>query len=226
MTAEAASQIRDVINRLQTHIPDLPSLLALVAAPLECLNLLPPQYRAHNTSPIPVEALDATRHLPPLQRAILEHVIPNWHPILLEQNLTSLVDQYFVPDAFSYSRSSAGQVVLHAYSTLLSLPLTPYSLDILARLSKAYPLDRLHSAIFTTISPQSEMAWEDTVRNVLSVPSKVANALAGKNDTPPELEQGTYYANVCSRTEVLVHTLAENGRKGSSNSSDFHDEAA
>lgn len=215
MAAEAASQIREVINRLQTPIADLPTLLALVAAPLECLNLLPPQYRSYNTSPIPADALHATRHLPPLQRAILEHVIPHWHPILSEQKMTPLIDQYFVPDAFSYSNSSAGQVVLHAYSTLLSLPFTPYSLDVLARLSKAYPIDRLHSAIFTTKSPQSEMAWEDVVKNVVSVPPKVANGLAGKNTTPPELEQGSYYANVCSRTEVLVHTLATNNRKGS-----------
>lgn len=210
------SQIREVINRLQAPSPDLPSLLALVAAPLDCLNLLPPHFRSYNSSPISSETLNTTRHLPPLQRAILEHVIPNWHPVLLEKGLAPLVDQYFVPDAFSYSTSSAGQVVLHAYSTLLSLPFTPYSLDVLARLSKAYPVDRLHSAIFSTISPQSDLAWEDTVKNVLSVPPKVANALAGKSDVPPELEQGKYYANVCVRSEVLVYTLTKNRRRGSS----------
>lgn len=214
-TGEPASRMRVVINQLQAPIPDLQSLLSLLAAPLDCLNLLPPQYRSYNTSPLPVEAFRATRHLPSLQRAILEHVLPSWHPTLSEKKLMPLVDQYFVPDSFSYSTPSAGQVVLHAYSTILALPFTPYSLDILARLSKAYPMDRLYSAIFSTISPQTEMAWEDTVKNVLSVPPKVANALAGKSSMPEELEQGVYYSNVCIRSEILIHTLSQKGGKGS-----------
>ncbi|KAG5644996.1 hypothetical protein DXG03_007273 [Asterophora parasitica] len=91
------------------------------------------------------------------------------------------------------------------------VPLTPYAIHLLTRLSSEYPVDRLHSALFSshTDHPSARMlAWEDCIRSVMMIPGKVSNAIAGKGDVPPQLEHGTYYNNVCIRTEFLVLTLA------------------
>ncbi|KAI0318340.1 telomere length regulation protein-domain-containing protein [Amylostereum chailletii] len=205
------SQVRNVISRLQSPVPDLSTLLGLLAGPLDALSLLPPIYRKYNTDPLLHASINIPRHLPALQRALLEHVAPTWGSTLVNENLMPLVQQYFVPDAFSYAHPVAGQVSLYAYSVILSLPLRDYSVNLLARLTTAYPIDRLHTAIFgnknSTVG-QTTIAWEDAVRYVISVPVKVANALAG-HAVPAELEQGAYFRNLCMRCEVLLASLAE-----------------
>ncbi|KAI9446831.1 hypothetical protein H4582DRAFT_1908693 [Lactarius indigo] len=189
-------QIRDIVNRLKAPITDLPTLLALISGPLDSIGLLPPHYRQYNTAPLPV-AVNISRHVPPIQRALLEHVIPTWELVLSQEKLTSLVEQWFIPDAFSYAKPAAGEVAVHAYASILSLPLTSYSTNLLARLTKAYPLDRLHSR------------WEDVVKSILSVPARVANALEGKGGCPKELEQGPYFSHICLRSEALFWELSQ-----------------
>ncbi|KAH9038997.1 telomere length regulation protein-domain-containing protein [Lactarius pseudohatsudake] len=206
-------QIRDVVNRLKAPIPDLPTLLALISGPLDSIGLLPPHYRQYNTAPLPV-AVNITRHVPPIQRALLEHVIPTWEIVLSQEKLTSLVEQWFIPDAFSYAKPAAGEVAIHAYAAILSLPLTSYSMNVLARLMKAYPLDRLHSRVFSlgdahSSSSQSIFEWEDVVKSILSVPARVANALEGKGECPKELEQGPYYSHISLRSEALFWKLSQ-----------------
>ncbi len=211
-------QIRDVVNRLRAHIPDLPTLLALVSGPLDCIGLLPPHYKRYNTAPLPV-ALNISRHLPSIQRALLEHIIPDWELVLSQEKLMPLVEQWFVPDAFSCTKPAAGEVALHAYASILCLPLTPYSMNLLARLTKAYPLDHLHSNVLFPgdihlSSPKSVFGWEDVVKNILSVPAKVANALEGKGQCPKELEQGPYFSHLCHRTETLIWKLSQEQANG------------
>ncbi|KAI9456255.1 telomere length regulation protein-domain-containing protein [Lactarius psammicola] len=200
-------QIRDVVNRLKAPIPDLPTLLALVSGPLDSISLLPPHYRQYNTAPLPV-VVNISRHVPPIQRALLEHVIPTWELILSQEKLTSLVEQWFIPDAFSYAKPAAGEVAVHAYASILSLPFTPYSMNLLARLTKAYPLDRLHSRIFSLgdarpPSSQSMFEWEDVVKSILSIPAR------GKGDCPKELEQGPYFSHISLRSEALFWKLSQ-----------------
>jgi telomere length regulation protein len=130
-----------------------------------------------------------------------------------------LVEQWFIPDTFSYASPAAGEVTVHAYSSILSLPFTPYSMNLLARLTKAYPLDRLHTSVFSHpnkgSSPQrTVLAWEDVVKSILSVPAKVANALEGKGESPNELEQGPYFANLCIRCEALLWKLSRERTEG------------
>ncbi|KAH9001642.1 hypothetical protein EDB92DRAFT_1827974 [Lactarius akahatsu] len=206
-------QIRDVVNKLKAPIPDLPTLLALISGPLDSIGLLPPHYGQYNTAPLPV-AVNISRHVPPIQRALLEHVIPTWEIVLSQEKLTSLVEQWFIPDAFSYAKPAAGEVAVHAYAAILSLPLTSYSMNLLARLTKAYPLDRLHSRVFSLRdahpSPsQSIFEWEDVVKSILSVPARVANALEGKGECPKELEQGPYYSQISLRSEALFWKLSQ-----------------
>ncbi|KAH9174221.1 telomere length regulation protein-domain-containing protein [Lactarius sanguifluus] len=206
-------QIRDVVNRLKAPISDLPTLLALISGPLDSIGVLPPHYRQYNTAPLPA-AVNISRHVPPIQRALLEHVIPTWEIVLSQEKLTSLVEQWFIPDAFSYAKPAAGEVAVHAYAAILSLPLTPYSMNLLARLTKAYPLDRLHSRVFSLgdahpSSSQSIFEWEDVVKSILSVPARVANALEGKGECPKELEQGPYYSHISLRSEALFWKLSQ-----------------
>jgi telomere length regulation protein len=218
---DTGSQVRNAINKLQSPLPDLSTLLVLISSLLDCIGLLPPHYKQYNTAPLHPGAFNSSRHLPPLQRALLEHVIPTWQADLSREKLVPLVEQWFIPDAFSYASAAAGEVTVHAYNSILSLPFTSYSMDLLARLTKAYPLDRLHTTIFTQpnkdSSPQQTiLAWEDVVKSILSVPARVANALEGKGEIPKELEQEPYFANLSVRCEALLWKLSQDRTEGAS----------
>ncbi|OBZ75644.1 hypothetical protein A0H81_04556 [Grifola frondosa] len=210
-TETTLAQIRDLIARLQSPVPDLPTLQQLLAAPLGSIGLLQPRFRKYNVSPL--DGFSIPRHMPPLQRALLEHIIPTWHLVLVQEDSYGLVEQYFCPDAMSFTSPAAGQVAVYAYSTILSLPLRDYSVRLLAKLCKAYPIDVLHSVVFSSHSKgassgKNVVTWEDCVRNVVAVPAKVANATEGKRDIPPELEHGTYFNNVSVRCECLISSLS------------------
>ncbi|KAI0371744.1 telomeric DNA binding protein [Pilatotrama ljubarskyi] len=206
----ALAQIRDVISRLQSPIPDLPTLLSLLAAPLAAIALLPPRFRQYDVSPIPSQAFNVPRHAPLIQRVLLEHVIPVWKPMLLEENAYDLVEQYFCPDAMSFASPAARQLALYAYSAILSSTLTDHSIRLLAKLAKAYPIDVLHSILFSNShgAPfgRHSLSWEDCVRNVIAVPAKVANYMGERRDTPNVLQHGPYFADVSKRTEHLVYS--------------------
>lgn len=215
------NQVRDVINQLQSPVSDLPTLLALISSLLDCIGLLPPHYVPYNTAPLHSAVFNTQRHLPPLQRALLEHVIPAWELDLSREKLMPLVEQWFIPDAFSYASPAAGEVTVHAYRSILSLSFTPYSMDLLARLTKAYPVDRLHTSVFSNLnkdssSRQAILAWEDVVKSILSVPARVANHLEGKGEPPMDLEQGPYFANLCVRCEALLWKLSQERMEGAS----------
>jgi len=211
------SQVRDVITRLQSPIPDLPTLLLLLCSPLRSLNLLPLPFRKYNTDPLPGGIINITRHIPPFQRALLEHVIPTWESTLAEEKKTLLLTQYFCPEP-SFASLAAGDIALLAYSNILSLPLTEYSVSLLVQLSAEYPVDKLYAAIFSshnTDSVQKQLVtWEDCLRNVAAVPAKVANTAGRSTPIPLELEQGKYFDNVSLRCEYLIFTLSTASTQG------------
>ncbi|KAJ7109184.1 telomere length regulation protein-domain-containing protein [Mycena epipterygia] len=207
MTA-SAMQAEEVIKRLQTALSDLSTVLALLCGPLDCIGLLPPQFRRYNSEPLPSGAVNISRHVPALQREILLHIGPTWESALTEKDAAPLLEQYFCPDAFSFATPVAGDVTLLAYSTILSLPLTEYSIRLLVRLSERYPIDRLHSAVFSRESNAKQaLGWEDCVRNIAAVPARVANSLQG-NEIPPQLQHGLYFNAVCKRCECAIASLS------------------
>lgn len=220
MVAESEEGIRDLISQLQAPILNISTLLSLLSSPLLTLNLLPPQYRSFLTaSPLPTSSgFKLSKHIPAIQRAILEHVAPTWEPILVEQKKDLVLTQYFCPDPFVSGTKEAGELTLLAYGTILSSPLTSFSIRLLARLAVGYPIDRLHRAVFVDRASsdleQRTVAWEDCLRNVSSVPAKVANATSGKGQIPAELQQGTYFNNVSKRTEYLIWTLSQKPARG------------
>ena|ERR1700722_8720513 len=207
----ADEALREVIRQLQSPIPELTTLLSLLAAPLDKLHILPPCYRKYNLNPLPDGIISIPKHFPQIHRALLVHVIPTWGSTLAAENAVPLLEQYFCPDIFSFSSPAAGEIALLAYSSILSVRLTQESIQLLARLSKEYPIDRLHFVIFSQTSIPSIKAfatWEDCVRSLVAVPAKVANALEGKFSIPVHLEHATYFNNMSVRCEVLTHSLS------------------
>ncbi|KIY51038.1 hypothetical protein FISHEDRAFT_38201 [Fistulina hepatica ATCC 64428] len=199
----------DIISQLRRQISDVEILTGLLCAPLDCLGLLPPQFAKYNVHPLPKRSVVILRHIPPLQQALLHYVVPTWEPILKERKLDLLVQQYFRPDAFSYTSVQAGSIALLAYSTILSESLNALAIQLLSQLVKEYPLDRLYAAVFSSEDAGSrQLLWEDTVKNVLAIPGKVANALMDKDKIPTALESSEYFTGVCLRCARLVNTIS------------------
>ena len=159
------------------------------------------------------------QHIPALQRALLEHIIPVWESALKDDHNFGLIEQFFYPDSFSFASPVAGEVALSAYSVILSLPLTDYSIHFLVRLVKAYPVDVLREAVFSRPSRAAQsrgaISWEDCVRNVAAIPPKVANALGARGASiPTELEQGTYFSHLSVRCERMIYKMSKKYSRG------------
>ncbi|KAI0340651.1 hypothetical protein BDW22DRAFT_1360072 [Trametopsis cervina] len=205
------AEIQDVISRLQSPVKDLSTLLGLLSSPLAALHLLPPRFHKYNSFPVPQQGISLPKHLPPLQRALLEHVLPAWEPILEEENAYDIALQYFSPDAFSFGQAVAKEIALHAYSTILSSPITRHSVRLLVHLAKSYPIDVLWTVAATgkgSKSSKHTITWEDCVRNVAAVPAKVANALGPTGTIPSSLEYGTYFNTLSRRCHILFNSLS------------------
>ncbi|KIM48937.1 hypothetical protein M413DRAFT_438113 [Hebeloma cylindrosporum] len=206
------AQIQDLLNQLRAQIQDLPTLLSLITAPLDAINLLAPQFRRYNTRPL--EAFNLHKHIPQLQRLILTHVVPVWEEALIAEGANTVLDQYFCPDSFSNAQPAAGEVAILAYSTLMASTsdgLTDYAIRILQRLVVEYPVDRLYSAVYSSSQKDKlvrGVIWEDCVKNICMVPGKVANARGTAGDVPPMLENGMYFNNLSIRCEVLIFSLS------------------
>jgi len=59
---------------------------------------------------------------------------------------------------------------------------------------------------------KKDLSWEDCVRDIVSVPAKVANAVgaAGEDeDVPSALEDSVYLNGVCRRIEVFVERMSQ-----------------
>ncbi|KAK7015025.1 telomere-reg-2 domain-containing protein [Favolaschia claudopus] len=201
----AATDVEELVRQLQTPVSDLSTLLALLCSPLHSLRLLPPQFSRYNVQPLSPGSVNISRHIPAFQRAILQHIGPTWESALAEEDAAPLLEQYFCPDVFSFASVAAGDVTVLAYSTILSLPLTDYSIRLLVRLSERYPIDRLYAAVLSQNVQDARRIreWEDCVRNIGAVPARVANALQGKS-IPPQLEHGAYFNAVCKCSEHMV----------------------
>ncbi|KAF9050690.1 hypothetical protein BDZ89DRAFT_1005984, partial [Hymenopellis radicata] len=221
MDHEGADPVREIIKQLQAPVPDLSTLLSLLAGPLDCLGLLPPRFQQNNANPLPKGAVHIARHIPSMQRAIVEHIYPTWEPVLSQDGSQCLLQQYFCPDTFHFALHTSGSVALQAYSTLLSTCLSQQCIMLLEMLTQSYPVDRLHSAIFsaTRTEVRVEMTWEDYIQNVVAVPAKVANYV-GTGAIPVILQQGNYFNHLSTRCECLIYSLSSEGarKRGSSTS--------
>ncbi|KIJ69466.1 hypothetical protein HYDPIDRAFT_80280 [Hydnomerulius pinastri MD-312] len=207
---ERPAALQDVIDQLQSQITDFQVLLPLLCFPLAAVGVLPPQFRRYNSLPDDGNlALDVAKVFPQIQRILLESILPTWETTLDDEGCSALTVQYFCPDAFSNASTSAGNVALCAYSTILSLPLHKRGIHLLLRLTKEYPIDRLFKAVNSIHDPaKRSVCWDDCLRNIFAVPSKVANVLEGRG-TPPDLGVAEYYNHLSARIELLIHALSK-----------------
>ncbi|KAF9230787.1 hypothetical protein BU15DRAFT_68899 [Melanogaster broomeanus] len=188
--------LQDVLSQLQSHITEFQTLLPLLSLPLAKVGLLPPPFRKFNSLPNEDVTVEITRVFPQIQRIILESILPTWEPTLQEEGCSALTLQYFCPDAFSNASSSAGDVALCAYSTILSLPLSQRGIDILLRLAKEYPIDRLFKVVCSIRDPaKRSVCWDDCLRNIFAVPIKIANTFQGRG-VPDDLGLPNYFNNL------------------------------
>ncbi|THH06825.1 hypothetical protein EW145_g3819 [Phellinidium pouzarii] len=208
------TQIRETITSLQSSISDLPTLLRLLATPLDTIGLLPPAFRRYRTQGSSIkskEYVQIIKSLSTIQTALLVNIVPTWESALRDQQLELLLYQYFCPDSFFSATQAAGDVALSAYAALLSLPFHKFSIDALRLLSRHYTIDRLHSAVYSNSSSipshRKTNVWEDLVRNVVSVPAKVANH-CGISGVPQELEYLQFYNDLSTRLEILFSSFS------------------
>jgi len=223
-SSDSRMQIQDILEQLRAQVADLQILLNLLTSPLESLGLLPPQFRRHSNQSLLPGTLNIKKHIPQLQRVLLQNIVPTWDILLAENNATSLLDQYFCPDSFSNALPAAGEIAILAYSTLVSSQMTEYALRLLERLSVEYPVDRLHTAAFARADldkAAKDVGWEDCVRDLCMVPAKVANSLGVTGDIPLGLENGVYFNNLSVRCEQLICTLSGKSSKGMLNTQLF-----
>lgn len=215
--AESQNQIHEFISKFHSPITDFQTLVSLLCAPLGLLGLLPAQYyHLSSTSAFGLESsslnLIPRKHLPQIQRALLTDILPTWYPILKENNAIQLVEQYFCPDSICNARPIAGEVALLAYPTLISLTLlTEQATTLLEKLVVHYPIDRLFRAVFegeNNKTVRKTVQWEDCVRDLCSIPVKVANAFGGQ--APRLLENAVYFNALSLRTETLIFSLSRN----------------
>ncbi|EKM82953.1 hypothetical protein AGABI1DRAFT_69024 [Agaricus bisporus var. burnettii JB137-S8] len=214
-------EAKDTITQLQHPIRDLQTLLSLLTAPLDALGILPPQFHKYNTHPLPSNSITIRKHVSLIQRALLEHVLPTWDVVLQDNkpDALHLITQYFCPDPFVSSLSVSGELALKAYETILTSQIGSHAINLLEHLAHQYPVDSLWTVIFSQSqdSAVKNVLWEDCVRDVVSVPAKVANAMAERSsEIPLNLENGTYINGVCRRVEVLVQRFSRRPSQGGS----------
>ncbi|TFK26384.1 telomeric DNA binding protein [Coprinopsis marcescibilis] len=211
MTSSHSDDLQDLLNKLQAPVSDIETLFAYLTLPLENLGLLPPLFRKYIGQPLPPGSFKLSRHLSQFQRAILDHIQPTWGSTLQQHKAGILLDQYFCPDLFSNAFPVAAEVAIVAFSTLLSSRLTAYAIRILERLVTEYPIDRVFAAVTSRPGDTQvrELAWNDYVRNLVKVPSKVANAVGADGTVPEGLENGVYFNRLAERVEALISTLSK-----------------
>ena len=213
-STESQNQAHEFISKLHTPIANFQTLLSLLSAPLSSLGLLPPSY--HYLLPATALGLESSslnliprKHLPQIQRALLTTILPTWYPTLQENNAFQLVEQYFCPIAIYNARPIAGEIALLAYATLVSSALTAQAMILLEKLIVQYPIDRLFHAIFDGDNGKTlrrSVQWEDCVRDLCTIPGKVANIFSGQ--VPRLLENAVYFNALSLRTEALIFSLS------------------
>ena len=206
----AHDDLKQILDALQSPISDLETLLTLLARPLESIGLLQKRFQKYASEKLPKGSFNIPKHLPAIQRALLQNVLPSWDSVLHEENALEIPDQLFCPTP-SVSQN-AGRTALEAYTTLLSTPFNTFSVRYLSQLAKAYPIQTLFDCVFDSDPPNNAaIRWEDCVRVVISVPVKVANFCGHKHPVPENLQYDTYTTDLSSHTGDIIWRLASSG---------------
>lgn len=211
---ESSDRTRVIISRLQSPITSLEELLQLLTAPLDILGLLPPAFLRYNTHPYDRSKKDSfvlSRDIPRIQELLITNICPVWEADLTKEGRHDLLYQYFCPDAFFAASQNAGEMALHAYSTINQNILSELSIDVLKRLIRLYPVDRMYAVVFQgsgNVHVRKQGVWEDFLKSVFSIPTKVANYY---QETPPspELSSYNFFTSLFLRVELLIASFTK-----------------
>ena len=215
MSSDYPDEVGSLVHALQSPGHGISSILALLTAALHATGLLPAAYSSYNVRPLSTE-VNIPKHVPLIQRTLLEHVAPSWELPLRQSSNYLLLEQFFCPVDVP-RRAPATEVALLAYSTILSSHFTLFSVRLLQRLSVEFPTDALYEAIFNRGSVvEKELIWENYVRNLLGVPSRVANAFGAglRGEIPRVLEQAFFINSVCIQCERLIANMSSQPTNG------------
>jgi telomere length regulation protein len=199
--------VKQILDSFQSPIPDLETLLNLLARPLESIGLLQTRFQKHVSEELPKGSFSIPKHLPVIQRALLQSVLPSWDSTLREENALEIADQFLCPTPSS--SQNAIRTALEAYTTILSIPFNTFSIRYLSQLTTSYHIPLLFRCVLDS-NPLDVAAvrWEDCVRAVVSVPTKVANFCGTDHFIPRNLQYDPYVADLCSHTEGIVWRLS------------------
>ena len=200
MTQDDTKQILDA---LQSPIPDLETLLILLARPLESIGLLQTRFQKYASEKLPKGAFNIPKHLPVIQRALLQNILPSWESALHEGKALGIPDQFLCPTPSN--SQNAVQTALEAYTTVLSTPFNTFSIRYLSQLTRSYSIQALFECVLDLSPPDiAAIRWEDCVRTVISVPTKVANFCGREHPIPDNLRYETYITDLCSYTGDII----------------------
>ena len=198
--AEAPSMSsRECLSQLQGPINDLQTVTNLLASSLAAYSILLPRYKQFVETLIPLSRNQkAVRLIPQFQLAILEQVLPNWEQTLEENDLMPLVQQWFCP--VNSSSEYAADVARHGLSSILSVHLRQSTVAILERLLSHYPLSSMYCHYFPVSGglPIVAIDWDEYLKDIFSLPAKVANAGGLDGIQIPEQLETRFVAPLCS----------------------------
>jgi telomere length regulation protein len=208
---------REIIERLKRPIEDVDTLLHLLFVPLQALGILPVQYQHYVKTSLRSESFVIAKHVPLIQVALLQHVLPSWETELARSSLLSVIDLWFCPEILPL-REVYGEIALHAYTSLLSTPLDAPSIRYFARLRELYPAERIHDVVFHRSAiddARRQRDWEDHLQILTTGPAKIANASATRKLTvPSSLDHGPYFDSLCVSLEKLIHVHCSSSSRG------------
>jgi len=206
----AQDDLKQILDALQSPISDLETLLTLLARPLESIGLLQKRFQKYASEKLPKGSFNIPKHLPAIQRALLQNVLPSWDSALHEENALEILDQFFCPTP-SVSQN-AGRTALEAYATILFTPFNTFSVQYLSQLARSYPIQTLFDCVFDSNPPNiAAIRWEDCVRVVISVPVKVANFCGHEHPVPKNLQYDAYITDLSSHTGDVIWRQASSG---------------
>jgi telomere length regulation protein len=202
--------VKQILDALQSPISDLETLLTLLARPLESIGLLRPRFHKYASEKLPKGVVNIPKHLPVIQRALLQIILPSWESVLREESALEIADQFFCPTPSS--SQNAGPAALEAYTTIVSTPFNTFSVQYLSQLTKSYPIQTIFDSVFDSNSPNiAAIRWEDSVRAVISIPTKVANLCGHAHPIPDNLQYDTYTTDLSSHTGDIIWRLSSRG---------------
>lgn len=202
--------VKQILDSLQSPIPDLETLLTLLARPLESIGLLQTPFKKYASEKLPKGSFIIQKHLPVVQRALLQNIFPSWDSALREEDALEIADQFLCPTPSTLQ--NATRTALEAYATILSVPFNTFSIQYLSQLIRSYHVQPLFDCVFDSNPPNiAAIRWEDCVRMVISVPTKVANFCGQEYPVPENLQYDTYIDDLCSHTEGMIWKLSSSG---------------